>query len=204
MSGDGHGLRGDRRKALQDQIIARRTEQRDIADAECEVAVDRAERAEVERNMARTEVERLTSERDAWIDRYETSHASRLHAENSNRFNDDRAAVAEAERDDLLGRLSELLWNLTDGKLSKANYPVRTMVQEVEATFEGYSYEAQYDTLHAAVTQLADELTEEIDELRGELPPKGAVRVAHIYRIAGMSEARDRLKAALLTEGGES
>ena len=43
---------------------------------------------------------------------------------------------AEAEVDELQGRLSELLDNLTGGRMSKTNYDVRTMVQEVEAYFE--------------------------------------------------------------------
>lgn len=51
----------------------------------------------------------------------------------------------------------------------------------------------------AAVKALADDLSSEIDELRDNLPPKGPSRVAHIYRTAGLSEARDRLRAALTT-----
>lgn len=59
----------------------------------------------------------------------------------------------------------------------------------------------------AAVRTLADDLSAEIDALRDDLPPKGPGRVAHMYRTAGLSEARDRLRTALTTptttEGGE-
>lgn len=55
----------------------------------------------------------------------------------------DRLAAVEAERDaneadldDVAGRLSDLLCELTDGLMSKTGYPVRTMVQAVEAVFE--------------------------------------------------------------------
>ena len=41
-----------------------------------------------------------------------------------------------AERDDLEARLAELLCELTDGRMSKTGYDVKTMVDEVEATFD--------------------------------------------------------------------
>jgi hypothetical protein len=49
----------------------------------------------------------------------------------------------------------------------------------------------------AAVSALADDLTREIGELRTDVPPVGPSRVAHVYRTAGLGEARDRLLAAL-------
>lgn len=46
------------------------------------------------------------------------------------------AERAEAEVAEVRGRLAELLDNLTGGRMSGTNYPVRVMVQEVEAYFE--------------------------------------------------------------------
>ena len=37
---------------------------------------------------------------------------------------------------DYESKLAELLWHLTDGRMSGTGYDVKTMVQEVEATFE--------------------------------------------------------------------
>ncbi|MGZ4519121.1 MAG: hypothetical protein ACXVXP_09440, partial [Mycobacteriaceae bacterium] len=47
--------------------------------------------------------------------------------------------VAEVER--LSSNLSDLLCELTGGRLSKTNYDVRTMVREVEAYFEEFAEE---------------------------------------------------------------
>lgn len=49
----------------------------------------------------------------------------------------------------------------------------------------------------APLVALADDLTAEVEELRAEIPPVGPSRVAHIYRTAGLSDARDRLRAAI-------
>lgn len=45
-------------------------------------------------------------------------------------------ARAENERDEVAGRLSELLCDLTGGRLSKPGYDVATMAQAVEEHFE--------------------------------------------------------------------
>jgi hypothetical protein len=45
-------------------------------------------------------------------------------------------AARDAEIERLSGNLSDLLCELTGGRLSKTTYEVRTMVQEVEAYFE--------------------------------------------------------------------
>jgi uncharacterized protein involved in exopolysaccharide biosynthesis len=56
----------------------------------------------------------------------------------------------------------------------------------------------------ATVRALADDLTDEVAELRADLPPEGPSRVAHVYRTAGLSDARDRIRAALGdADGGE-
>lgn len=54
----------------------------------------------------------------------------------------------------------------------------------------------------ARVEALADDLSDKIEELRADVPPSaGASRVAHIYRAAGLSDARDRLRSAIRGEG---
>ena len=53
--------------------------------------------------------------------------------------------------------------------------------------------------LRAAIEALADDLSEEIEELRDDLPPVGTSRVAQVYRTAGLSDVRDRLRAILAT-----
>lgn len=47
------------------------------------------------------------------------------------------------------------------------------------------------------VLALADDLTREVEELRVDLPSAGASRVAHLYRTTGLSDAGDRLRAAI-------
>ena len=54
------------------------------------------------------------------------------------------------------------------------------------------------------VLALIDDLTDEIEELRADLPPQGPSRVAHAYRTAGLSEARDRLREAIPTDATEA
>jgi hypothetical protein len=51
-----------------------------------------------------------------------------------------------------------------------------------------------------AVAELVVDLTEEVDELRADVPPVGPSRVAHMYRTAGLSDARDRLATLLAKE----
>ena len=67
---------------------------------------------------------------------------------------------ATAERDaleEVEGRLCELLWDLTGGRLSKANYPVATMAQAIEE-YLGKYYEsdatAERDALAAKVERV--------------------------------------------------
>lgn len=52
------------------------------------------------------------------------------------------------------------------------------------------------------VEALADNLRDEIQDLRADVPPVGPSRVAHVYRTAGLGDAHDRLRAALRPEGG--
>lgn len=62
----------------------------------------------------------------------------------------DRLAAVEAKNERLEaveGRLSELLWDLTGGLLSKTGYDVRTMVQAVEAEFEKYAQEDRQEVV---------------------------------------------------------
>lgn len=47
-----------------------------------------------------------------------------------------QAGQLQALAEDLESRLAGLLCDLTDGRMSKTNYDVRTMVQAVEAAFE--------------------------------------------------------------------
>lgn len=51
-----------------------------------------------------------------------------------------------------------------------------------------------------AVAELVVDLTEEVNELRADVPPVGPSRVAHMYRTAGLSDARDRLATLLAKE----
>lgn len=51
-----------------------------------------------------------------------------------------------------------------------------------------------------AVAELVVDLTEEVAELREDIPPAGPSRVAHLYRTAGLSDARDRLAALIAKE----
>ena len=53
------------------------------------------------------------------------------------------------------------------------------------------------DDLRAAIEAWVDDLSAEIEELRDYLPPVAASRIAQIYRTAGLSDARDRLRAIL-------
>lgn len=68
------------------------------------------------------------------------------------------------------GRFSELLCDLTDGLLSKTNYDVRAMVQQVEATFQKYADEdiedARAEAWDSAVKRVREchaECTDECD-----------------------------------------
>jgi len=72
----------------------------------------------------------------------------------------------EAERDEIAGRLSELLWELTDGAMSKTGYDVPTMVREVEATFEKdcASVEAERDRALATLQRVRDLHRRQVDD----------------------------------------
>lgn len=54
---------------------------------------------------------------------------------------------------DYESRLAELLWHLTDGRMSGTGYDVKTMVQEVEAAFE-----RNLDPAEPAVVEITDEM----------------------------------------------
>lgn len=58
-------------------------------------------------------------------------------------------------------------------------------------------YEAGRAEVRERVRTLAFDLTDEVEEGRAEVPPAGPSRIAHLYRIAGLSDARDRLITAL-------
>ena len=67
-------------------------------------------------------------------------------------------AKAEAERDEIAGRLSRLLWRLTAGRLSKPTYDVPTMVAEIDSTYDDAQQEerTERDVLRAEVERLRD------------------------------------------------
>ena len=68
------------------------------------------------------------------------------------------AAEVATERDDLPQRLSALLCDLTNGLMSKTNYDVQTMVQEVEAAFSE-AFQSERQTIAAqALAEAADDL----------------------------------------------
>lgn len=100
--------------------------------------------------------------------------------------------TTEQERDDLAERLGQLLWDLTDGRLSKTNYDVRTMIQAVEATFEKYADEAAadawdegftsgfYDPLAAPSTHDASESTRKNPYRAEEQTPEYLAELARL------------------------
>lgn len=73
---------------------------------------------------------------DGWMSRGATGDAQAREADLIAGPLRRRLGEVEAERDDLESRLAALLCDLTDGRMSKTNYDVRTMVREVEAAFE--------------------------------------------------------------------
>ena len=74
-----------------------------------------------------------------------------------------------AERDEIAGRLSHLLCDLTGSRLSKTGYSVQTMVQEIEEYLTA-DLEAENERLReqlAAVEALADKWEERCEHYRG-------------------------------------
>ena len=86
------------------------------------------------------------------------------------------------ERDDLEGRLAELLCELTDGRMSKTGYDVKTMVHEIEATFNQAVQEdlgnAWNEAVHAREER--DALRAIIDEALAEEGAMHRDRNAHV------------------------
>ena len=97
------------------------------------------------------------------------------------------AEAAGAERDEIAGRLSDLLCDLTGGRLSKTGYSVATMRQAIEEAFEA-DHQAEVADLRAKV--------ERVEALADEWEP--------MARVPGRPESwfgvHARLRAAL---GGE-
>lgn len=98
--------------------------------------------------------------------------------------------IWRADRDDLEERLSLLLWELTDCKLSKSGYDVRTMVSEIEATFERY---AEMDRA---------ELQADRDSLAATVERVRAIAESHIGSPCGCNAIAYQIRAAI--EGTES
>lgn len=88
-------------------------------------------------------IEQLITDLDARFehsDHQSAKYYQRMRAaEKETRMRRSESADFERERDeagDIETRLAELLWNLTDGRMSGTGYDVPTMVAEVEAAFE--------------------------------------------------------------------
>jgi hypothetical protein len=101
--------------------------------------------ADAEQETLRAEVERLRS-----------SLASTTRWAENLRGWIDRAEAAEAERDEIAGRLSALLCELTSGRLSKTTYDVPTMVAEIDSVYDDAHQEdrAERDRLAGIVEQV--------------------------------------------------
>lgn len=84
--------------------------------------------------------------------------------------------AAEAARDDVEGRLSELLCTLTDGKLSKTNYTVGTMVQAVEESFAKYARDEASESRDTAVADVLAKFEALADEASRLQPGIACVR----------------------------
>ena len=105
--------------------------------------------------------------------------------------------TAEAEREEIAGRLSALLCDLTGGRLSKPTYDVPTMVQEIEEHLTReleIDAEAERDRARDTAARLEQECARLSDEYRQRLAD-----VRDEYRKAAESwdRQRKRLQAAL-------
>ena len=99
----------------------------------------------------------------------------------------------DATDDTLAGygyHMMQMLYRLPkDGQTRDMQASIEQMLTDLDAALYAVS----------RAEELLDDLTEEVEELRAEVPPVGIERVAHLYRTAGLSDARDRLRAALTT-----
>lgn len=114
------------------------------------------------------------------------------------------AVAAEAERDEIAGRLSSLLCELTNGRMSKTNYDVRTMVTEIDSAYDEAQQEdrAEQDRLAetlAKVREWADTRSRDVMVLGG--------RKSTRYVRTDLAVAADQVTAILdgpKAEGDES
>jgi hypothetical protein len=118
---------------------------------------------------------------------------------------DEERAADRAEIGGLTNRLTALqseFERLTEHHVSRASYDM-VLSSAVRRLERAKAAEARLDALVDDLRGLADDLAVEIAENRGDLPPVGPGRIAHIYRTAGLSDAHDRLRSRLDKHAGE-
>ena len=106
----------------------------------------------------------------------------------------EKAEAAEVERDEIAGRLSALLCELTGGRLSKTTYDVRTMVAEIDSAYDDAQREERTELERLAeVVARVEALADERDVL---YPPRFGRTPSENY-VMGYRVARADLRAAL-------